>query len=150
MYGSQQSSGLSTNIPAPYLAEMELPELENIDVKHVNSLFKNAPHLSGLEKQMCTPKFLRKLDGYIGQKKAGKLREYQVEYHRCAVFSASPTTELQCEESMICTTAIHFTNHLYTCFQDYCVEKVASGDNFVFVAPTGAGKTKIFVEAARY
>lgn len=86
MYGSQQSNKLSTNIPAPYLAEMDLPELENIDVKHINSLFKNAPHLSGLEKQMCTPKFLQKIDGYIGQKKSGQLRKYQVAHYRCAAF----------------------------------------------------------------
>ncbi|GMH37540.1 hypothetical protein BSKO_05413 [Bryopsis sp. KO-2023] len=107
---SMAGTGASNNVPAPYVAEMEVPNLDNIDPNQIRHLFRNAPHLSGLQKEMCTPKALRKIDGYIGQRKSGKLRKYQ----------------------------------------EHCVDKVTTGGNFVFVAPTGAGKTKIFVEAARY
>lgn len=34
-------------------------------------------------------------------------------------------------------------------YQEECVEKAEGGDNFIFVAPTGSGKTKIFVEITR-
>lgn len=35
-------------------------------------------------------------------------------------------------------------------YQEECVRRVDNGGNWVFVAPTGAGKTKIFVECSRY
>lgn len=34
-------------------------------------------------------------------------------------------------------------------FQEKCVKKAEAGGNFIFVAPTGSGKTKIFVEITR-
>ena len=34
-------------------------------------------------------------------------------------------------------------------YQAECIERFLTGENFIFVAPTGAGKTKIFVECSR-
>lgn len=34
-------------------------------------------------------------------------------------------------------------------YQEECVKRVDAGGNWIFVAPTGAGKTKIFVECSR-
>lgn len=66
------------DIPTPYLAEIGVPDLEDIDANLIKDMFKNAPHLAGLQKEMCTPKFLKKMKGHIKEKKLGQLRKYQV------------------------------------------------------------------------
>lgn len=64
-----------------------------------------------------------------------------------------PTAARELKSPKFCDDLSHYMKNTKFPLREYqkvAIDEAAVGDNVIFVAPTGSGKTKIFVECARY